>query len=114
MKFVITTAVTALVAFAMGLFLPWYSIALAAGLVAALLPQNAWKAFATGFLGIALLWLAVALYKDAGNNHLLSTKIASLLKLPAYSYLFLVTAVVGGLVGGLGALTGYFARALKN
>jgi hypothetical protein len=58
-----------------------------------------------------ILWAAQSYYIDAQNSHLLSTKVASILPLGgSYAAVIIVTAFIGGLVAGLGALTGSFAR----
>ena len=56
MKFFVSLLLTALLSFAAGLYLPWWSIAIAAFIVAALIPQSAVKSFLTGFTALFLLW----------------------------------------------------------
>jgi hypothetical protein len=49
--------------------------------------------------------------KDVANAHLLSSKVAQILPLGgSYVVLILVTALVGGLLGGFAALTGAYLR----
>jgi hypothetical protein len=58
-----------------------------------------------------ILWAVQSYYIDVQNEHLLSTKVASILPLGgSYAAVILVTAFIGGLVAGVGALTGSFAR----
>jgi len=111
MKLLVAIVITALLAFVSGLYLPWWSIAVAAFIVAALVHQKAGKAFLSGFLGVFLLWAGLAWWIDMKNNGILSQKIAELLKLGGNSILLiLVTAFIGGLVAGFGAMTGSFLR----
>lgn len=111
MKLLVAIILTALLAFAGGLYLPWWSIAIAAFIVAALVHQKAARAFLSGFLGVFLLWAGLAWWIDTKNNGILSEKIAELLKLGGNSILLIiVTAFIGGLVGGFGAMTGSFLR----
>lgn len=111
MKFIIAFVLTALLSFSWALFFPWWIIAVAAFIVAALIPQSALKAFISAFLALFLLWGVQAALIDAGNAHLLSAKIAAILPLGgSYLALLLVTAFIGGLVAGLAALTGSFLR----
>lgn len=111
MKFFVALLLTALLSFAGALFFPWWIIALAAFVVAAFIPQTSLKAFIAGFLGLFLLWGIQATLIDANNHHVLATKVAGLLPLGgSYIALILVTAFIGGLVGGMGALTGSFLR----
>jgi hypothetical protein len=80
--------------------------------VALLVHQHAGKAFLSGFLGVFLLWAGLAWWIDMKNNGVLSAKMAHLL--PAGGspvILILLTAVVGALVAGFGALSGSFLRA---
>ncbi|MFX6506452.1 hypothetical protein ABTG29_18515, partial [Acinetobacter baumannii] len=73
--------------------------------------QKSLNAFLAGFLGVAILWIILAALKDIPNEHLLSTKVASLLPLGgSWIVLLLVTGLVGGLVSGFAALTASFLR----
>lgn len=111
MKFIVATILTALLAFVSGLWFPWWTIALAAFLIAALVHQRPGKAFLAGFLGVFLLWAILASIIDMKNASLLSSRIASVLPLGGSNLLLiLVTALIGGLVGGFGGLTGSFLR----
>jgi hypothetical protein len=115
MKFVVALILTALLAFAECLFFPWWSIAIAAFIVAIFIHQKPLKAFLAGFLGLFILWAAQAAFIDVKNGSLLSRKIAALLPLGGSSILLiLVTAFVGGLVAGFGALTGSYARKVNS
>ena len=111
MKFITAIILTALLAFISGLFLPWWGIAVTSLLVALLVHQKAGKAFLAGFLGVFLLWAALAWWIDMKNNGVLSIKIASVLPLEGNSiFLILLTGLVGGLVAGFAAMSGSFLR----
>jgi len=111
MRFLLAVLLTAALAFLAGRFLPWWSIAIVAFLVALFLMQHLGRAFLAGFVGIFLLWSLLALWIDVKNDSLLSVKMAQVLPLGGSSFLLMmVTAVVGGLVGGLAALTGASLR----
>lgn len=113
MKFIASIIVTALVSYAAGFFFPWWSIAIVAFLVSALIPQKPFIAFLSGFLALFLLWGGLALCMDIKNEHILAAKIAEILfKTSSGTLLILVTGLVGGLVAGLAALTGSFVRKL--
>ena len=93
------------------LFLPWWSIALIAFLVALLIPQSLLAGFFSGFLGIFILWALLALWIDIKNQGILSGRIAALLHLGDSSILLiLVTALTGALVGGFAAMAGSSIR----
>jgi len=112
MKFLVSIVLTALLAFVFGLYLSWWTIAVTAFLVALIIPQFPWKAFICGFLGIFILWGVIAWWIDMKNSGILSAKIAVLFHLPASSALMiLLTAFIGGLIGGFAALSGSYLRA---
>ncbi len=113
MKFVFATILTALLSFAVGLFtfLPWYSFVFCAIIVAIAIHQKPTKAFMAGFVALFILWCILALMKDVANQHILSIKVANILHLNGnYILLIFITSVVGGLLGGLGALSGNYLR----
>lgn len=109
MKFIIAVLLTALLGFALTLYLWWWSFAIAAFLVAFIVKQSPSKSFLAGFVSMALLWLIQAAVLDAANNHLLSSKVAVLLPFHgSVIALLITTAIVGGLVSGMAALTGSY------
>jgi hypothetical protein len=114
MKFLVALLLTALLAFAAGLWFPWWSIAIAAFVIALLVHQKAGKAFIAGFLGVFLLWGILALMRDIPNDSLLSKKIAEILPLGGSTVLLIViTAFIGALVAGFGAMSGSYLRSSK-
>ena len=113
MKFLISIILTALLSFAFGLFsvIPWWSFAICALLVALAIHQKPGKAFLSGFVSLFLLWGIIALIIDFKNEHILATRVSGVLPLGGSPYtLIFVTALVGGLVAGLAALTGSYLR----
>ena len=115
MKFIVSIILTALLSFEAGRYLPWWSIAIAAFAVAALIPQKPRKSFWTGFIALFLLWGVLAYYIDVKNVHILSQKIAELIiKSKSSSLLILITALIGGLVAGFAALSGSYLRSSKK
>jgi len=114
MKLISAILLTALTAFAGGLWFGWWIIAVAAFLIALLIHQRAGKAFLAGFSGVFLLWAIMAWWIDMKHEHVLSKKIAEIVPLGGNSFLLiLITAVVGGLVGGFGAMSGSYLRSSK-
>jgi hypothetical protein len=111
MKFITSIILTALLAFIGGLYLPWWSLAIAAFAVAILIHQKPWKAFFSGFLGLFLLWGGLAYWINLKNDGVLAVKVSELLKLGGSAYLLIiVTGIVAGLIGGLAALAGSYLR----
>lgn len=94
------------------LFLPWWTLTLAAALVAILQksPQKS-AIFWGGFWGVALLWLAYIGFIELQSRAILSSKLANLLHLPPYPPVaWFIAALIGGISGGLGALSGYYLK----
>jgi hypothetical protein len=115
MKFFISILLTALVAFAVGLQLPWFFIAIAAFIIAIAIPQKSSKAFLSGFIALFLLWCIVAFIAEKNGGALIAKQVANIIPLKGNVLLLtLVTGLIGGLVGGFGALTGSLGRKLFN
>jgi hypothetical protein len=112
-KYILSIVVTGLLSFVMGLYMPWWSIAIAAFLVSAAVPQKPAFSFLSGFLGVFLLWEVLAWWIDNKNNGILSQKIAVILPLGGSTiFLIVLTSVIGGLVAGFAALAGTYMRRL--
>ncbi len=111
MKLIIAIILTALLAFIGGIYMQWWSLAIAAFIIALLIPQKAGKAFLSGFLGVFLLWAILAWWINMQNEGILAKKIATILPLGGSPFLLiLVTAIVGGIVAGCAALCGSYLR----
>ena len=111
MKFIVAILLTSLLAFAESLYFPWWTIAIAAFMVGVFIHQKPFKAFGSGFLGLFILWAGQSLIIDLQNDHILSQRVAAVLPLGGSSVaIIIVTAIIGGLVGGFGALTGSFVK----
>lgn len=96
-------------------FLPWWIIGLVAFGIAFWKAQRAGQAFASGFGAIFILWVAMGLIRSIPNDNLLANRIGEMLMLPANSFnwiiVLVVTGIIGGLVGGLSALAGFYSAA---
>ena len=115
MKFLISILLIAILTFALGLYLPWWSLAVVAFVVAALIHQHAGKSFLSGFIALFLLWGILAFIIDQKNQHVLARKIASLLSFGEGSLLLiLITGLVGGLVAGFAAMSGSYLRTVRK
>lgn len=103
----------ALLAYAIGIYgnLPWWSFVVTNLIVAIVVPQKSLHSFIIGFLSIGLLWGGMAIGIDQGNQHILSTKVATILPLKgSYISLIVLTSFVGAFLGGLASLTGSFIK----
>ncbi len=113
MKFFISVLMTALVGYAACLLLPWWSIAIVAFLIAAIIPQRPGMAFLAGFTGIFVLWLLLSVVISSANDHLLAHKISQvIIKTDSPVLLMLATAFIGALVAGSAAWSGSLMRRL--
>lgn len=114
MKLLVAIILTALLAVVGGLYFPWWIIAIAAFISGLLVPMRSGRAFVAGFSGIFILWVFLAWWIDAKNDAVLSRKVAEIFPLGGSSFLLiLVTALIGGLVGGLGALCASYLRSRR-
>jgi hypothetical protein len=104
MKFILQIFGTIVLAYVLEIFLPWYSIALAAFVMGFLFRSRA--NFLAGFLGIALLWTLKAWLLNSASASDLADRVAHIFSLRGKEWLMLVMAIVGGLVGGFAGLAG--------
>jgi hypothetical protein len=113
-KYIASIVLTGLLSFVFGLYLPWWSIAIAAFIVSLVIPQKPFYSFLSGFIGLFLLWEILAWWIDSKNDGILSQKIAQILPLGGSAVLLiLITSLIGALVAGLAALTGSYCRITK-
>ncbi len=115
MKFFLSILLSALLAYACALYLPWWSIALATFTVALIIVQNPLASFLAGFVSLFLLWLFLAVRINALNDGILATRISMIMGFgPSTFTLVLITSVIGAVTGGLGALTGTLFLQMVN
>jgi len=111
MKLLVAIILTALLSFVGGIYLPWWSIAIAAFISVLLVPLSGGRAFLAGFLGVFILWALLAFWIDVKNEHVLSRKVAQIFPLGGSSFaIILVTAFIGALVGGFAGMSGSYLR----
>jgi hypothetical protein len=98
-----------------GMFLAWWTVAIAAFLVAVLIPLPPLRSFLNGFIAVFLLWLALAFFMDVRNDHILANRMSELiLKVKNPMLIGIVSAMIGGITAGLGGLSGSFLRYNKS
>lgn len=104
---------TIVLAFVLSLFLPWWSIMLAAFISSAIVRLRKASAFFVPFLAIAVFWIIYAWSLSSANDFILAKKVAVLLYLGGNAIaLVLVTGVVGGLAAGVAGVFGNQCRAI--
>lgn len=115
MRFALATLLTITLSFIAGLYLPWWSVAAVAFLVALLVKQNIGWASLSAFAAAFILWGGLSLFIHVRNEGVLAKRIAYLFPLNGnVFYLILITAFVGGIVAGLAAMSGSSLRAGKK
>ena len=88
------------------LFLPWWSVAIVA-FVFGYFASNGLKAFSLASTILALVWGIWAQVHNAANAGLLAGKIGALFGGLSAIQLVLITAALGGLIGGIFGYLGY-------
>jgi hypothetical protein len=100
-----------ILSFASSYFLPWWVMAIAAFLAALFIGKVSGRSFWSGFVAVFIVWAVLALLKSIPNNNILAGRVVQLFPLPNnWIWVLLITALVGGLVGGMGALSGVLVR----
>ena len=112
MRFLFTCLIIAILSCIAQIYMPWWIIIVLAAIIVYFAKLNPGKGFLAGFLGIAFVWAGYAFLLSAGNDGILAQKIGQLFGGLSASLLILITAAVGGLLGGLSGLTGSLARRL--
>lgn len=111
MRFFTSTILIALLAFALGLYMPWWTIAIAAFIIPLIIYQRPGLSFLSGFTAVFVLWAIMSWFITSANDNILAPKIARILPLGgSVIALILVTALVGALVAGFASLTGSLLR----
>lgn len=101
---------TAILAYLLQNAFAWWGIVLAAFLINLIIYSKGPSSFLSGFLAIGLLWFFVALLTNINTDSILTEKVAAIFSLPNPTLLILVTAFIGGLASGFGALSGSHLR----
>lgn len=111
MKPLTQALLTGLLAFALGLYMPWWSVALASFAVGLILGLKPGASFLSGFLGGALLWGGMAMVRSHLNGHILASRFSPMVLGVENPYLLVgLAALLAGVVAGMGALTGSLLR----
>lgn len=88
----------------------WWITAVVAGIVCFFVPINGVQSFAMGTAAFTLLWGIQANNLSAMNMELLSSKMGELLGGFKPIELIYATSLIGGTIGGFGAMTGSLFR----
>lgn len=99
-----------ILSFASGYFLPWWVVAIAAFIPALFIGKTPARSFFSGFAAVFIVWTILALFKTVPNDNILAKRMAGLFHLPNWILLLIVTALIGGIVGGMSALSGVLLK----
>ncbi len=107
------TLTIVVLAFILGYFIDWWAVAIAAFIGGFFFGNASGETFAKGAAAISTLWLIMVWYYHFSTQGILSNKIAQVLPVGGSAgILILVTVLIGGLVGGWGAMSGFLIRNL--
>jgi uncharacterized membrane protein YhaH (DUF805 family) len=102
-----------ILSFAASYLLPWWAVAIGAFFAALLIGKTSGQSFWSGFGAVFIVWAVLALLKSIPNDNILAGRVVQLFPLPHnWIGVLLITALIGGLVGGMGALSGVLVRKL--
>ena len=107
------TASIVVLAFIMGYFFDWWTVAIAAFISGFFFGTSSGETFAKGTAAVTTLWLLMTWYHHFTTQGILSNKIAQILPVGGnVGMLIAATVFMGGLVGGWGAMSGFLVRNL--
>ncbi|MDB5023061.1 MAG: hypothetical protein JWP78_816 [Mucilaginibacter sp.] len=104
-----------ILSFVSAYFLPWWVVAIVAFFAAFFIGKTSGQSFWSGFGAVFIVWTLLALFKSIPNDNMLAKRVAQLFQLPNWIWILLITALIGGLVSGMSALSGVLVKkAFKN
>jgi hypothetical protein len=104
MRFPVQILVIIALGYLLELFLPWWSVAIAAFAGGLILSTR--SNFIAGFTGIGILWVGKALITDLSSDSDLAERVARIFMVHNTALLLLITFALCGLVGGFAAMSG--------
>ena len=110
MRTILAIFLIAIVTYFLQLILPWWGIVLMPFIVGIVISRKGLGAFFSGFFGIALVWLLISLLISIKTDFVLTDKISAIFNLPSGYFLILLTAILGGIIGGFWGLTGFYLK----
>ncbi len=115
MKIILSIILTAIICYFTQIYIPvWWIFAPVCFLIAIFIQlKSSWRHFFSGLIPVMAVWLALFYIADKPNDSILSNKIAALFSMPNQHILFIVAALIMGLIGGLAAVAGSALRRKK-
>lgn len=91
----------------------WWTAPLVAFLVELVFGKGDKLAFFTGFYGVAIPWMILAIWIDRTTDSVLTYRVLGIFGLPPFAFvLVLVTGLIGGISAGLSSLAGGTLKAI--
>ncbi len=112
LKFILVFLVSILLVFFAGPFLPFWGLMIGVALIGFAVGGHAGAAFLGGALAFGIAWLAISLTVSIKTGSDLPDKMAILFGVPNSSLLWIITALLGFVIGGFSAITGNLLRKL--
>ena len=91
-------------------FLPWWSAVLVSFIAGAMLNMTGGKSFLCGLIAIFLLWGLSAGWSFHHGSYIIANRMGDLFGGVGGVALMFITGLLGGLLGGLGTMTGGYFR----
>lgn len=104
MRFPVQILVIIFMGYLLELFLPWWTVAIAA-FAGGVLLNSRWN-FLAGFIAVGLLWVGKGLITDLSTDSDLADRVARIFMLNNKILLLLLIFLLSGLVGGFAAMSG--------
>ena len=111
-RFFLIFIITSLIVYLSGQFLPFWGLMILTGILSFFVGGNSGAAFFGGGFGFGGVWLVMVLMISIQTNSGLPDKMASLMGMNNHNLLWVFTALLGFLLGGLSALTGNLFKKL--
>ena len=106
MKLIIRIIAIGVLTYFVSPFGSWWMAMVSSFLICFMLPSSGLIAFIAGFLGVGLVWLGSAWDLDVENSSAFSSRIAEVMQMGKPLILILFSGAIGGISGGVAAITG--------
>lgn len=112
MKLILRTLLLGTIILFLPAMFPWWSILIVGLVLGFAIPGPLINTFISGFLSGGFTWLYLAWKIDRDSEAFFSEKMVQLFPFSDPNYLILLTGLIGGMVTGLGTLSGASFRQL--
>lgn len=110
MKFILGLIIVGVLAYFSPMILPWWAIAPLAGFVGFVLGAKWWQSLLYGLISVGLVWGVYTFLINQSNEGILSDRMANLFNIDGGTLLVVITAALGAILAGVGALSGSLLR----